>query len=1320
MRDQQQRIANLSPEKRALLMRKLRKAGNGIPPLKDRSSLPLSFAQQRLWFVDQMDTGSAMYNVSLVRRLSGLLNVEALERSINELVRRHETLRTIFMKIDGEPIQLIAPFTAAPLVVLEMGGLTEAEARQQARLEARTPFDLSVGPLIRSRLIRLSAEEHVLVIIVHHIVFDGWSMGVMLREISALYGAYLRGLPSPLPELPIQYADYAVWQRQWLKGEVLNRQLNYWKQQLAGAPVTELPTDRPRPVMQSHRGASMEVTLPASLTSALGQIGRQEGATLFMALLAAFQGLLHRYTGQQDIVVGAPVAGRNQPEIAGLIGFFVNTLVMRGDLSGDPGFRELLARIREMAREAYTHQDLPFEKLVSELAPQRSLSRHPLFQIMFVLQNAANGGWTLDGLSATPIRFESGTAKFDLLLSLTEVSGGMQGFIEYSTDLFDASTIARMVLHFQTLLGGIAENPQARLSELPLLTDAERRQLLVEWNSTARDYPRNLCIHHLFEAQVARTPDAVALAHEGQQLSYAELNARANRLAHALIAQGVTADEPVAIALERSPAMIVALLAILKAGGAYIPLDPDYPDERLTFMLEDSGARILITLEILRQRMSQNVKHIFCLDTETFIAEQPELNPERPVAPEHLAYIIYTSGSTGKPKGVAMPHAPLCNLIAWQLQNTPGIRANTLQYTTLSFDVSFQEIFSTFAAGGCLFLIENDVRRDGLALLRLIQAQKIERLFMPYVALANLSEMAAQSGFIPNTLRCVFTAGEQLRITPAITHLFEKTGASLHNHYGPTESHVVTSYDLCKDVTSWPALPPIGRPIANVQLYILDHHLQPVPVGIPGELHIGGACLARGYLNRPELTAEKFIANPFGDEPDARLYKTGDRVRYLPDGNIEFLGRLDQQVKIRGFRIEPGEIEATLLQHPAVLNAVAQARDANSGGKILAAFIAKKQEASLTLQELRDFLGQRLPAHLIPGRIFLVNKLPVNANGKVDRVALMNTPLPNNATQAGHQPAYNALQATLLQIWSGLLEIEEIGINDNFFELGGDSYGAVTMLYRVEKLTKWSVPLATIYNNPTVESLAQAMLEHKGEYHRSPLVKIQAGTSGPPFFFMHGDFHGGGFYCYQLARFMGPSQAFYAIQPHGLPGRPLPTTIEDMAAEYLALIRAAFPEGPYFLGGHCSGALVAFEMAQRLLDEGRKVELLVMMDPSPLQGNVVSFSTTGTQRPALGRTDKSITNIDLDKLSPGDRHNTVMQLYMDICKNYAPKFYQGKLTLFVAKDNLGIPDPARGWRSMAATGEIHVVPGNHISMLTVNAPAIAKELMECRSKVKWG
>jgi amino acid adenylation domain-containing protein len=1303
--DRQQRIARLSPDQRALLIRKLGKADTGIPRIQERASLPLSFAQQRLWFIDRLEPGSALYNISLVHRLIGKLEVAALERSINELVRRHEVLRTLFRTVDGEPALVILPYCATPLPLFDMSGQPADEALQQANAEAQTPFDLAAGPLIRCRLLRLGTEEHVLVIVVHHIVFDGWSAGVMLLELSALYDAFSHGLPSPLPELPIQYADFAIWQRQWLQGEVLHRQLDYWKRQLAAVPVMQLPTDRQRPAVQSHRGARQRFGLNASLSQALERLGRQAGATPFMTLLAAFQVLLHRYSGQQDIAVGAPIAGRNRPETAGLIGFFVNTLVFRGDLSGDPAFLELLQRIKDMALDAYTHQDLPFEKLVAELAPQRNLSLHPLFQAMFMLQNAANAeaGMKLDGLTAKQVRVESHTAKFDLTLSLTGTAAGMDGMIEYSTDLFDAQTITAMILHFRTLLEGIVANPQVRLSALPLLTPAERRQLLAGWNDTAHDYPSDLCVHQLFEAQAARTPEAVALVHRQQQLSYAELNLRANRLAHHLRGLGVGPDVRVGIALDRSVELVTGILAILKAGGAYVPLDPDYPGERLEFMLADTGAPVLLTLERFRAKVPGYAGHIVCLDAPAGIDPEPKLNPENLTGAGNLAYVLYTSGSTGQPKGVAIPHRGIVRLLFGVDYVCLGAAETMLMMAPAAFDASTFELWAPLLHGGRCVLFPDP--RPGLGELgRVLREQHISTLWLTSTLFNTVIDEAPE---ILGGVRQLLIGGEALSVPHVRRALALLPHTRIINGYGPTESTTFTCcYPIPRDLGEHIRSIPIGRPIANTRTYILDRHLNPVPVGVAGELYIGGDGLARGYLDPAGTAQERFIRTPFSEEPGARLYRTGDLARYLADGNIEFLGRIDQQVKIHGFRIEPGEIEAALLRHPVVLNAVVQAREADPGGRMLAAFIQKQPDAPLGLQELHDFLALSLPAHLIPHRMFLVNQLPLNASGKVDRNALMNTPLPRAAPQAVQQAPYNALQATLLEIWTELLAVPQIGINDNFFELGGDSFRAVVMLSRIEKLIDWSVPLAVIYNHPTVEALAQAMLEHKGRYHRSPLVEIQPGTSGPPFIFMHGDFHGGGFFCYQLARFMGAGQAVYAIQPHGLPGRPMPTTIEAMAAEYLALVRAAFPTGPYFLGGHCNGAMVAFEMARRLQDEGSEVGLLAMMDPSPVIGGI-----PGVARAAAG--------IDLDTLAPDARHSEVMRLYGEICRSYAPGYYRGKLTLILSQESLGANDATRGWRRVAAMGETHVVPGNHVSMVTLHAPALAGKLVECRNKVKW-
>ncbi len=1285
---------------------------------------PLSYAQRRLWILDRLRPGGTVYNEAMVFRLAGRLNAVALQQSLNDIVQRHEVLRTRFGLVDDRPVQVVATEQVLELEMEDISGFApdtrEAEGRRRAEREAETPFDLTHDSLLRVRLLRLWEDEHWLLLTLHHIVVDGWSYGVLTSEMSVLYRARCRGEANPLPPLPMQYADYAVWQREWLHGGVLERQLAYWKSALAELPTLELPTDRPRPALATFRGARVTFEIGEELTRRLKAICRQERATMFMLLLAAYQVLLYRYSGQEDVAVGVAVAGRARQELEGLIGFFVNTLVLRGDLSGEPRFMEYLARVRARALEAYAHQDVPFDKLVEELHPPRDLSRNPLFQTLLVLQNSQFGELQLEGLEVQRVAdIAHASAKFDLALSFTEISGGMRGMIEYSTDLFDAQTIFRLVLHLQTLLEGIAANPQAKLSELPLLTASERQQLLVEWNGTARDYPRELCVHQLFEAQVAKAPDALALIHEGQHLSYADLDSRANRLAHHLRGLGVNKEMLVAICVERSLEMVMGLLGVLKAGAAYVPMDPGYPAERLAFMLSDSGATVVLTQARLVERLPQTGARRVCLDADwPQIMQQPDHPPTSMLTPRNLAYVIYTSGSTGVPKGVAIEHRSLADhcrtiLELHQLSATDRV----FQFASLSFDASINQILPPLCIGAVVVLGQHQLR-DPTELDTSIRVHGVTVLGLPPAFFQLWIRLYGASNPPPETLRLIIQGGDVLsRQAVMAWRALPNSTARLINSYGPTETTIACMHYIVPDSPGSGGIP-IGRPLNNTSVYVLDSHLQPVPVGVSGELHVGGIRVARGYLNRPELTAERFIANPFSGEADARLYKTGDLVRYLADGNIEFLGRLDDQVKIGGFRIEPGEIEATLMQHPAVLNAVAQAREAGSGGRILVAFIVKQPDVSLLLQELRDFLGKHLPAHLVPGRIFLVNRLPINAHGKVDRAALQKVPLPNNETPYSQRTPYNALQATLLQIWSGLLEIPEIGINENFFELGGDSYGAVTMLYRVEKLTKWSVPLATIYNNPTVESLAQAMLELKGQYSHSPLVEIQAGTSGPPFFFMHGDFDGGGFYCYQLARFMGPSQAFYAIQPHGLPGRPVPTTIEDMAAEYLALIRAAFPQGPYFLGGHCSGAMVAFEIAQRLLQERSKVGLLVMMDPSPVQGNVAYLSAE-SRHPALVRPLRSITNIDLDKLSPGDRHDAVMQLYRNTCENYAPKFYPGKLTLFLAQDNLASPDPTLGWRNMSQAGEIHVVPGNHVSMLSVHAPAIARKLVECRGRICW-
>ena len=918
------RTADLSPdEKRALLERLLRKKA------RESKSYPLSFAQERLWFLNQLEPGSPFYNVPVAVRLTGRLSIPALKQTLDEIVSRHEILRTHFPIIDGLPTQAISPARQVAFPLIDLSELSESERDSEVRRlvsqESQHSFDLKQGPLLRINLLRLGERDHVLILVMHHIISDGWSMGILVREMATLYEAFLKGDASPLPELPIQYADYSVWQQQWLRGEVLRQQLSYWKQKLEGAPpALELPTDRPRPAMQSYRGDSQLLELERPLSVSLKQLSRQEGVTLFMLMLAAFKVLLYRYSGQQDIAVGTPVAGRNRAEIEGLIGFFVNTLVMRSEIKAEHSFKEVLRREKKVVLEAFAHQDVPFEKLVVELQPARSLSYTPLFQVMFALESAPREVMSLPGLTLESFEPELRIAKFDLTLSVID-SQDVAIALEYNTDLFDAATITRMLGHFRNLLEGIVADPEQRISTLPLLAEAERRNLIFDWNDTAIDYARDRCIHELFEDQVERTPDAIAVVFEREQLTYAELNRRANQLAHYLQEMGVGPESLVGICLHRSTEMIVAVLGVLKAGGAYVPLDPDYPKERLAFIIEDARVSVLLTRRGVVPELERNVGKAVSLDSEwEEVAKRGAENPAGKVMAQNLAYVIYTSGSTGQPKGVMIAHRGICNRLWWGEQAHPLTESDSvLQATSFSFDVSVLEIFEPLVAGARLVVARPGGAQDPAYLVKLMAEQKIAFAnFVPSLLKVLLDEPGIDQC---KHLKLVIAGGEPLQ-SEIKDRFFAHSGAELYNLYGPTEASI--------DTTSWRCSPgggqgivPIGRPLANIQTYILQPDLQPAPVGIAGELYVAGAGLARGYLNRPGQTAEKFIANPFSDEPGARMYKTGDVARYLPDGNIEFIRRADDQVKIRGFRIELGEIEAALAQHPHVREAVVLAVD---------------------------------------------------------------------------------------------------------------------------------------------------------------------------------------------------------------------------------------------------------------------------------------------------------------------------------------------------------------------------------------------------------
>ena len=1165
-----------------------------VPMARGETSIPLSFAQERLWFLAQLEGPSSTYNMPYALRLTGSIDASALQQALEALMIRHESLRTCFPATQGIATQQVQSTLELPWSVLMAADL-ETPVSGWLRREAQRPFDLAQGPLWRATLIHVDASEAILALTMHHIISDGWSIGILVRDLGTLYEAYHRGESPTLPPLSVQYADYTLWQHQWLTGEVLTTQLDYWKTQLAGAPtLLELPTDHPRPPQQSFRGRTHTMRLSPELRTQANTLAQQQGVTLFMLLLATFQVLLYRYSSQTDIVVGTPIANRQRTELEPLIGFFANTLVLRTQIDDQATVAELLQTVRHMALEGYAHQDVPFEQVVDALHPQRTLAHSPLFQVMFTLQNAPVKPLVFSDMALQPLGTETVTAKFDLLLSMSESDAGLVGNWEYCTDLFEPATIEQMARHFKTLLQAIVSNANERsIAQLPMLHQAEQQQLLVEWNTTAVKYPHpDQTIYQLFEAQVARTPDAVAVSFDDQLLTYRELNQQANQLAHYLQRQGVTPESRVGLCVERSLSMIVGLIGILKAGGAYVPVDASYPADRVQFMLADADISVLVTQSSLRATLPDHQAQVLCLDDDwDAIASGSTENIEGAASADSLAYVIYTSGSTGQPKGVAMANRALVNLLRWQQDTSVCPQGFTIQFTPISFDVSFQEIFSTLTSGGRLVLISNDQRLDPFALLTLLEHGEIERLFLPFVALESLAEAAISERSNPSSLREVITAGEQLKITPALTEWFaQMPQCQLHNHYGPTESHVVTSFTLPDDVADWPHLPSIGTPIANAQVYILDGQMLPVPIGVAGELYLGGAGLAQGYLNQPQLTASRFIDNPFSA---GRLYKTGDRVRYLPDGNIEFLGRIDFQVKIRGFRIELGELEAVLSQVEGVSQAVVVARDDMGSDKRLVAYVIG--DNTLDDISLRTHSQTKLPDYMVPSAYVILDELPLTPSGKVDRKALP-APVRTISQRNTYVSPRNLIELKLTQLLSEILHISPIGSNDNFFELGGNSLVAVRFMARIQTEFQVNFPLATLFQYSTVFELAEQLKDNTQPVSQSPLVTIKANGSKSPLFLIHPV--GGNVLCYApLAQQLEKDRPIYGLQSPSLldPSISL-KTIEEMASYYCKLIQAIQPEGPYCLAGYSLGGTVAYEMAYQLSKQGEATALLFLID----------------------------------------------------------------------------------------------------------------------------
>lgn len=1052
-----------------------------VQPVLRTGPSPVSSAQKRLWFLDRLYPQNAGYNIPFLFRLQGKLDTDALQKSLRQIVSRHESLRTIFAVQDGEPVQMIHDQPEYKWNVTDVTKLPEADrelaAMELLQQEAQTPFDLSSGPLMRSGLICMQPEDHFFMLNIHHIVFDGWSTGVLCHELEVLYRANVNDEASPLPPLAIQYADYAHWQNEYLKGSEIERQLSYWKEKLSGnLPVLQLPYDFPSPSRQTFTGAFASFAIPPGLTASLKQLSRTHGATPFMAFLTVYNILLFRYTGQADLIVGTPIANRKLEEVENLIGFFVNTLAIRTSLLGEKSFVDLLHQVKQETLAAYANQDVPFDTIVEAVQPDRNESGTPLFQVLFNLIDDVR--LNLDGLQVQSLEVDNQTSKFDLELTLIDNAEGMSGGVEYRTDRFKGDTIARLIEHYLLLLREVVENPDLPISQLPLMSSEERQQLLYQWNQTAVPYPDDICLHDLLLRQAKRTPDKTAVTFKDTCLTYQELDQLSNGLAFRLQAYGVGPDVCVGICMNRSLAMVVAVLGVLKAGGAYVPLDPQYPQDRLIYMLEDTQVPVVITQSSLASLLGGGNPILFLLDHIQELAAAAKA-PVSGVGPDHMLYILYTSGSTGKPKGIVMNHRPIVNLMAWQNKNLNSPhQATVLQFSTLNFDMSCHEMFSAFGNGGTVVVVDEKTRKNPERLLELMDDHKIKRLHLPYISLQQLAEAAEQIEGIEYAITDITVSGEQLRITPQIRNWLKKLGhCTVQNHYGPTETHVVTAYRI-EDIDTAESLPPLGKPIDNCEIYILDSHLQPVPIGVYGELYIGGICLARGYLNREELTADSFVPNPFAQEPDQRMYKSGDLARFLPSGEVEFLGRIDEQVKIRGFRVEPGEVEAVISTYPGIRETVVVGWKEHQSTQELVAYLVADQD--IVEHEVREHLKKKLPDYMLPTIFMKLEELPLSPSGKVSRSAL---PQPKrNLTGKEKTAPVTATEKGVAIIWADILGCENVGLEDQFFELGGHSLLAIKVISRVNSAFQTDLPLYTIFEFPQLRDFTAHVEQCLGQH----------------------------------------------------------------------------------------------------------------------------------------------------------------------------------------------------------------------------------------------
>lgn len=1347
-------IAHLDPAQKRALLEQLLREKSRKPKL-----FPLSFAQQRLWFLDKLQPGSPAYNVPTVLRLSGPIQLEPFRKSLDAVVARHESLRTTFEGVDEAPAQKINPPSPVNLSVIELSGRLAAERQSEAgriiEAEIGRPFNLAADLMIRATLVRLAPEEHILILVTHHIASDEWSLRTLFREWAGYYAGICEGKEVTLPELPIQYADFAQWQRDWQQSESYGEQLKFWSERLQAAPVLQLPTDQPRPPAQTFRGALHGRLLPRELIDRLKQFSRQERCTLFMTLLAAFKVLLHRYTQSSDIIVGCPIAGRNQLETEPLIGFFVNTLAVRTSLAGDPSFRALLKNVRDNTLGAYANQDMPFDKLVEELHPQRSPTHMPFVQVVFSLNNEFVEEQIFPGIRSEEMEVDSLTAKFDLTVIAKDTPRGLNTVIEYNTDLFTQLRIERLLGHFQQLLESALADPDQRISRLQMLTAPERVELVERWNETTRAYPRDAAVHTLFEERAARTPHAIALQYGNRTITYGALDARANQVANFLLEAKAGPGGLVGVYMERSIEMIAAFLGILKAGSAYVPLDLSYPRDRLEFMIKDTSMPMILTQAAHRFELPQSTAGVVCLDAEWNAAgHASSQTPHAGASGDSLAYVIYTSGSTGQPKGVAVPHRGITRLVV----NTDYVRIGPehriAQASNASFDAATFEIWGALLNGACAIGISKEVALSPSEFEKFARRERITTLFL---TTALFNQLARETPAVFGSMETVMFGGEAVDPKWVRAVLAGSPPRRLIHVYGPTENTTFSTWHEIREAReSGPV--PIGQPIANSSIFILGPEMMPVPVGIPGEVYVGGDGLAQGYWNRPDLTAEKFVTNPFSADPAARLYKTGDLARFDDSGNVEFIGRVDHQVKLRGFRIELGEIESLLARHPGVATAVVLLREDIPDDKRLVAYIIPKGETP-GAGELKNHLKAHVPDYMVPAGFVFLERFPLTPNEKVDRKAL---PAPDqhradlNKTFSAPR---DAVEQQLAKIWEKVLGLQPIGVTDNFFDLGGHSLLAVRVFSQIEKVLGEKLPLATLFRAPTIEAIAAIIRDDNQAKSWSTIVDIQPKGSRPPFFWIHtlgGDGGGGFFYYRKLAELLGPDQPSFGIRS---PQEPF-SRIEEMARFYVKEIRKFQPEGPYRLGGFCFGGNVAYEMAQQLTLAGEKVGLLVMLESSPpnidhkqswsataakyslenIVENVRDFvQVSPEQKLSLLKTkgkrlrdkfrkkmaseaeEKPVElNQVLDLSTYPEGYVKYAETHWQALTQYHPAEYGGWITLFRAKkQGLSKFNHTLGWDELVKDRvEVTVVPGTHESMLQEpNVQVVAARLRELLEKV---